>query len=264
MIPQAEPLPLLDVAARSDRGLRRPVNEDAILAADPCFLVADGMGGHEAGDRASRAALAAFGEEFTRPGVASLARIDSALGRARSDVRAISDGAARGAGCTLSGVIRVAHDGLACWYVVNIGDSRVYLQRGEELVRLTRDHSLREELAAAGDPGAASAPGNVITRALGAEDSRHDAWLFPIEAGSRLLVCSDGLTGELDDEQLAGVLAKPTRAGTAVAELLARACAAGGNDNISLVVVDVLAVPTPRAAAAPRDAARETVRAGRS
>ncbi|XPP27585.1 MAG: PP2C family protein-serine/threonine phosphatase [Leucobacter sp.] len=236
----AQATPVLAVAARTDPGLKRAVNEDALLAADPCFLVADGMGGHEAGDRASRAAIAAFGEAFTRPGPASLEEIEEALSAARAAVRAISARTQRGAGCTLTGVIRVVHEEVPYWYVLNVGDSRVYLQRGGELVQLTQDHSLREALRGTNETEAAATPRNVITRALGSEDDRHDAWLLPVETGSRLLVCSDGLTIELADEELGAVLTADGAPGAAADELLRRARAAGGRDNITLIVLDVV------------------------
>lgn len=241
MIAAAAPAPVLDVAARTDPGLRRQVNEDALLAADPCFIVADGMGGHEAGDQASRAAVAAFAEVFTAPGAADLGRIETAIDAARRAVRAIAAGTERGAGCTLTGVIRVVHEGEPYWYVLNVGDSRVYLFRGTRLIQLTHDHSLHSELLAEGSSEAANAPRNVITRALGSEDDRHDAWLLPIESGTRVLVCSDGLTTELDDDQIRAALTVGGRAASVAEDLVARACAAGGSDNISVVVVDVMA-----------------------
>ncbi|MBL5973812.1 MAG: serine/threonine-protein phosphatase [Candidatus Leucobacter sulfamidivorax] len=240
--------PVIEVAARTDVGLKRAVNEDAVLAADPCFLVADGMGGHEAGDRASRAAIAAFGEAFTRPGHATLEEIDRALEAARAAVQEVSDGTRRGAGCTLTGVIRTVHEDEPYWYVLNVGDSRVYLHRGSELVQLTQDHSLREELRGSGEVGADATPRNVITRALGSEDDRHDAWLLPLENGSRLLICSDGLTTEVEDEDLRAVLTVGGRPTSVAEELLRRAHAGGGRDNITIVVLDVVS-----GGAAPRD-----------
>lgn len=233
--------PALEVAVRTDPGLKRKQNEDWLLAADPCFLVADGMGGYEAGDEASRAAIAAFSEEFTAPGPATLERIEAALDRARRDVAAVASRTKRGAGCTLTGVIRIEHHGNPTWYVLNIGDSRVYLHRGNELTQLTQDHSLRSELMSSGSRGAESTPRNVITRALGSEDTRHDAWLLPVETGSRLLVCSDGLTSEVDDEQLRAVMTAGGRPDAVCDELLRMALEAGGRDNITLIVADVLA-----------------------
>lgn len=241
------PSPALAVAARTDRGNRRELNEDALFAADPCFLVADGMGGHERGDAASKAAISAFTEEFTAPGEATVQRIERAIDEARARVHAVAEGTERGAGCTLTGAIRIQHEGLPHWYVLNIGDSRVYLQRGSELQQLTADHSLRSERLAEGDDSGSSTPRNIITRALGSEDDRHDAWLLPLETGSRLLICSDGLTSELPDEQLRGLLAVGGRAETVVDELIRRSLAMGGRDNVTVILVDVLSggVPMP-------------------
>lgn len=253
--------PVLAVAARTDPGLKRRVNEDALLAVDPCFLVADGMGGHEAGDLASRAAIAAFGEMFTQPGAATLARIEAALEAARAAVRAISAGTTRGAGCTLTGVIRTLHEDRPYWYLLNVGDSRVYLHRGSELTLLTRDHSLLEESKGA---GAAAVPRNVITRALGSHDDRHDSWLLPIETGTRLLVCSDGLTAEVADEDLRAVLTVGGRPDAVAEELLRRAHEAGGRDNITIVVVDVVSGGAePPSAPAEEDDTLDRTRPGR-
>lgn len=240
MISLTASTPVLEVAARTDPGRKRAQNEDRLLAADPCFLVADGMGGYEAGDEAARAAIAAFSEEFTAPVPATLERIEVALERARRDVAAIAASRPRGAGCTLTGVVRVEHDGRPMWVVLNIGDSRVYLLRGHTLEQLTRDHSLRSELFEEGDSAAETTPRNVITRALGSDDTRHDAWLLPVENGTRLLICSDGLTSEVDDEQLRAVLSAGGRAEAVSDELLRRALDAGGRDNITLVVADVV------------------------
>lgn len=231
----------LSVAARTDRGLRRDLNEDALLAADPCFLVADGMGGHERGELASRAAISAFGDHFPIPGATTTAAIEVAIAEAQARVKAVALGTKRGAGCTLTGAIRVEHEGEPYWFVLNVGDSRVYVQRQNRLQQITIDHSLREELLLSGNPEAAHTPRNIITRALGNEDDRYDGWMIPIETGSRLLICSDGLTTELSDDVINGVLAAGGRAAAVVDELLRLSLAAGGRDNISIVLVDVLA-----------------------
>ncbi len=236
-----EPQLRFTIAARTDRGKRREINEDALFAADPCFVVADGMGGHEKGDAASKAAISAFSEEFTAPGEATAQQIERALDEARARVDQVAAGTQRGAGCTLTGAVRIAHQGLPHWYVLNVGDSRVYLQRGNTLRQLTADHSLRTERIADGDRTGASTPRNIITRALGSDDDRHDAWLLPIETGSRLLICSDGLSTEVSDDQIEAVLAVGGRTETVVDELLRLALTAGGRDNITLIVVDVVA-----------------------
>jgi protein phosphatase len=246
------PRPQLSVAARTDRGRRREANEDALFAADPCFVVADGMGGHERGDAASKAAISAFSEEFTAPGEATVERIERALAEARARVDQVAESASRGAGCTLTGAIRISHEGAPHWYVLNVGDSRVYLQRRNELRQLTVDHSLRSERIAVGNEQASATPRNIITRALGSDDDRHDAWLLPIETGSRLLVCSDGLSVELSDEQIEAVLAMGGRTESVVDELIRRSLDAGGRDNISVILVDVISggiemIPTAEA-----------------
>ena len=231
----------LTIAARTDRGKRREINEDALFAADPCFIVADGMGGHEKGDAASKAAISAFSEEFTAPGEATVQRIERALDEARRRVHEVAAVTQRGAGCTLAGAIRIEHQGVPHWYVLNVGDSRVYLQRGNSLRQLTIDHSLRSELLAGGDQQGATTPRNIITRALGSDDDRHDAWLLPVETGSRLLICTDGLSSEVSDEQIEAVLAVGGRAESVVDELLRRALDAGGRDNITIILTDVVA-----------------------
>ena len=231
----------LTIAARTDRGKRREINEDALFAADPCFIVADGMGGHEKGDAASKAAISAFSEEFTAPGEATVQRIERALDEARRRVHEVAAATQRGAGCALAGAIRIEHQGVPHWYVLNVGDSRVYLQRGNSLRQLTIDHSLRSELLAGGDQQGATTPRNIITRALGSDDDRHDAWLLPVETGSRLLICTDGLTSEVSDEQIEAVLAVGGRAESVVDELLRRALDAGGRDNVTIIVTDVVA-----------------------
>ncbi|MBN9612532.1 MAG: serine/threonine-protein phosphatase, partial [Actinobacteria bacterium] len=225
----------LDAAARSDVGRRRKVNEDSVLAGKRVFLVADGMGGHEAGDRASAAAVQAFAELATIDRGLTADEVLASLDDARAAVAAVARGTERGAGCTLTGVALIEHEGLPHWYVLNVGDSRVYQHSGLSLLQLTVDHSLQAEQAEAGAPGAASIPRNVITRALGSDDDRHDAWLLPVRQGMRLLLCSDGLTTELSDEQISAVLAVGGRAGSVADELIRFACEAGGRDNVSVV-----------------------------
>jgi serine/threonine protein phosphatase PrpC len=230
-------------ASRTDVGRKRAVNEDSLLAKHPVFIVADGMGGHEAGDRASAAIVREFAPLTGRE--VSLADVTAAVDRAHTQVQQIADGTLRGAGSTLTGVVLVRHDGVLQWLVVNVGDSRVYRMRGNELAQLTIDHSLAQQLVTQGklraDEVATFAKRNVITRAVGAADSPADYWLVPVVSGDRLLVCSDGLTGELVDEAiLAGLTLGGSTEQTVDLE-------SGGRDNISLIVVDVItggAAPT--------------------
>lgn len=228
----------LDFAVLSDVGQRRAVNEDSALALAPSFLVADGMGGHEAGDLASQAAIAAFGERIDPGRPSTVREVSAALDAARTAVALVAEGREKGAGCTLTGAVLVESEGELAWLVLNVGDSRVYLHRGAELQQLTVDHSLRDEVG----PGmlGAKPPRNIITRALGSADTTADSWLLPVETGSRLLICSDGLTTELDDEELRATLTMGGRADAVVEELVRRANEAGGRDNVTVIVVDTI------------------------
>lgn len=231
---------VLDAAARTDVGMRRRVNEDAVLAGRRVFLVADGMGGHEAGDRAAEAAIRAFAELAAAEREIIAQEVAETIDRARAAVAEVARGTERGAGCTLTGVVLIQHEGEPHWYVLNVGDSRVYQHHGSRLMQITSDHSLQAERAEAGHVDAALTPRNVITRALGSDDSRHDAWLLPVRTGVRLLLCSDGLTTELGDAEVGAVLGTAGRAAGAADELIRRACEAGGRDNVSVIVIDTI------------------------
>lgn len=235
----------LAVAAASDPGLRREVNEDSLLAEAPVFIVADGMGGYDAGDRASAAVVGAFRARALGRGFATVDVVREALVAAADEVAAVASGTARGAGSTASGVVLVEHEGDPHWLVFNVGDSRVYRYAGAELAQVTVDHSLVQELLDRGElrrEDLASFPGrNVITRAIGASDGMADSWLLPVVTGERLLICSDGLHSEVDDDVIRAVLATSAPVETAAAALVERAKQHGGRDNISVIVVDVLA-----------------------
>ncbi|MFT4158080.1 MAG: protein phosphatase 2C domain-containing protein [Microbacterium sp.] len=239
---------VLNVAALSDLGLKRAVNEDSVLATSPVFLVADGMGGHEAGDKASQAVVAAFAPLGGTQ--VSTSEIGAALARANEAVAAISAQHARGAGSTVAAVALVEYEDVPQWLVFNVGDSRVYRHHGNELEQLTVDHSLGQELVDAGELRAedlATFPRrNVITRAIGAEDNMADSWLVPVVNGERLLICSDGLSGEVSDESIRATLTMCGLPETAAAALVRRAKQAGGRDNISVVVIDVVSGGLPQ------------------
>lgn len=233
---------VLNVAALTDTGLKRTANEDSVLSSSPIFLVADGMGGHEAGDRASAAVVAAF--QPLGGTTVELGDVRDALSRAAADVEDISAQHRRGAGSTVTGVALVEHEGTPHWLVFNVGDSRVYRHHGNELTQLTIDHSLGQELVDAGELRAEDLQNfsqrNVITRAIGAPDSTADSWLLPVVDGERLLLCSDGLSGEVSDEGIRATLTMCGRPETAASALVRRALQAGGRDNVSVVVIDVV------------------------
>jgi serine/threonine protein phosphatase PrpC len=252
---------VLDWAGRSDIGHKRQVNEDSVLVGPPVFAVADGMGGHAAGDRASAAVverLAALAAD-ARHGYLDVARLDGAHSAAADDIDDFAAHIPIGAGTTVTGALLALLDGEPQFAVFNIGDSRVYLLADGEFSRVTRDHSVVQEMVDAGlidERQAENHPeSNVITRAVGfRENPRPDVWMLPIRPGMRLLLCSDGLTKEVDDRAILGYLAADGSAAETADHLMDAALAAGGRDNVTVVVIDV-ASPTAR----PRRDAKDAV-----
>jgi serine/threonine protein phosphatase PrpC len=232
-------------AATTHPGMRRAVNEDSVFASFPVFVVADGMGGHASGDVASALAIEAFRGLKGRT-LADVECVETAVEHAFESVNANAVGEPAG-GSTLSGTVLVDVDGVAHWLILNIGDSRTYLYEQGRLEQVTVDHSMVQELVETGALRRADArrhPNrNVITRALGAgERQSADVWLRPAERGQRLLVCSDGLSGEVDDHEIAELLGDVSSPAAVAALLLRRALDAGAPDNVTIVVVDVDAV----------------------
>lgn len=235
----------LSVAGVTDPGLKRPKNEDSLLTDGPAFVVADGMGGYESGELASAAVVAAFRDHVVGDRFGEFAEVHAALLDADDRVAEVAQHTSKGAGSTATGVVLVLHGSKPYWLVFNVGDSRVYRHLGSELDQLTVDHSLGRELVDAGQlaPEALATfkERNVITRAIGANDSLADSWLVPVINGERLLLCSDGLHGEVDDESIRAVLTLNGSADSAAQVLVDRAKAHGGRDNITVVVIDVIA-----------------------
>ncbi len=243
--------PLIESASHSDVGAKRVVNEDAVLEQYPCYLVADGMGGHDAGDVASQTAISAFAEIIPAGKPANFQIVSDAYTLARHRVRKLAQQSERGAGCTLSGAIMIEHDGNPTWLIINLGDSRVYQLLAGQLKQITVDHTLRDEMIERGaDPDDPSLPPpNIITRALGGPVDEADTWLIPVHRASKLLICSDGLVNEIADRDLTQMLAAPDSAQAIADMLLDEALDAGARDNVSLIVVDVIDTPeTPEVA----------------
>lgn len=233
----------LRIGSATDTGRVRDHNEDAVLAEGSVLVVADGMGGHAAGEVASGIAVETMRELVGRDELTT----DDVTAQVLTAHRRILDSVAdhreqRGMGTTVTGLVLVTHEGRAHWAVLNVGDSRVYRLLGDDLTRVTVDHSEVQELVDAGvitPAEAAVHPArNVVTRSLGAP-LRHqpDIWLVPPTPGEQFLVCSDGLTNELGDEQLRDILQAHTDPRDAADELVRAAVAAGGRDNVSIVVV---------------------------
>jgi protein phosphatase len=226
----------------TDRGLVREVNEDALLAYPPVFLVADGMGGHDAGDLASRIAVEEFAQ-LAGQAAASADDVHACFARTATRIRGEFTGGRQG-GTTVAGVAVTEHDGGSYWLVFNVGDSRVYRWNEEGLERVSVDHSVVQELLDQGaiDPAeVASHPErHVLTRALGTGEAHEpDYWLLPAGRTDRLLICTDGLTREVGDAELGAVLADVADPQEAAARLVGLALDRGGRDNVSVVVVDV-------------------------
>ena len=237
----------LSWAALSDTGYRRIVNEDSLLARSPIFAVADGMGGHTAGDFASTAVVTRLAEKV-RVDFVTEAALTEALRDAVGDMGRGVGQTDLGTGTTVTGIALTLADGSPYWLVFNIGDSRVYSFRDGTLEQLTVDHSIVQELLDAGaitpEEAEVHPHSNVITRAVGFnEDPVPDYFLFPIVAGSRLLVCSDGLTKELTEHGIRYYLGEGSSPLDAAQQLMDAALGNGGRDNVTVVVVDVLATP---------------------
>lgn len=227
-------------------GYRRAANEDSYLADVPLFAVADGMGGHAHGDRASDAVVRRL-QACVDGDVVAVERVQQALHQATWDIHQL-DAEDRGIGTTVTGAALDVVDGRAVFQVFNVGDSRVYRLTGNELTQVTRDHSVVQELVDAGQLLAADAEGhpesNVITRAVGFSlEPEADLTTVPLETGMRFLLCSDGLTKELPAERIRLHLAARLSARETANALLDAALAQGGRDNITIVVIDVVHAP---------------------
>jgi PPM family protein phosphatase len=230
----------LVIGAATDVGRVREGNEDAYLVDDAMGLVAvaDGMGGHRAGEVASATALEALRAAITsgRPLRESIEDANDAV-----FTKSLTDTSLRGMGTTLTAGTLAAGGTLL---VGHVGDSRAYLLHDGELTQVTTDHSLVEELVREGrltaDEAAVHPQRSIITRALGV-DAAVEVDVYPVELtpGDRVLICSDGLTGMVQADVIAATLRReddPTRAAT---QLIDAANSAGGEDNITVVVVSV-------------------------
>jgi protein phosphatase len=243
---------------KSDTGLARRANEDNFFARAPLFVVADGMGGAQAGEVASRVAADAFAPGLPEGGTTE-ERLATRVLEANSRIHELSreDRERAGMGTTLTAAYLDGEEIV----VAHVGDSRAYLWREGELTRLTRDHSLVDELVRRGkltEEEAAEHPQrSIITRALGPEpDVEVDTRTYRGQAGDLLLLCSDGLTSMISEQLIAGILRGAEGIEQAGRELVDAANAAGGRDNITVVLARIEEVPAgaPAASAAATEA----------
>jgi protein phosphatase len=231
----------LSWGARSDVGLVRSHNEDSFLVRAPLFAVCDGMGGHAAGEVASAIAVQSLADQ------APMNADDILLGAAVEAANtAVIKGASEGKGkagmgstCTC---LLIEDDHMA---IAHVGDSRLYLLHRGTLVRLTHDHSYVEELVDAGEITADEArvhpSRSVITRALGSDpDMYADHFTLNVSTEDRLILCSDGLSSMIEDSEIEAIAVSSATPQAAADNLVAAALTAGGHDNVTVIVVDVI------------------------
>lgn len=233
----------LSWAAVTDTGRRREVNQDAVFASYPLFVVADGMGGHVGGEIASASAIERL-RAVAESGTVTPKTIEKALAHAVKDIASHPEATDDGTGTTVTGVFLDTSGDAPHWVTLNIGDSRVYLVRDGAIVQITTDHSVVQELVAAGRLSPEEAEnhpyGNVITRAVGPSDGvTPDYVRLDALDGDRFVICSDGLTKELTDYGIRHFLEENADPADAASAMLEAALENGGRDNITIIVLDV-------------------------
>ena len=236
----------LHYALRSDVGLLREGNEDSAYAGPRLLAIADGMGGHAAGEVASAVAISAIApldRQNLTDSDAMLDALAAAVASARNTLHdmSISDPAVEGMGTTLTALLWAGSQVAVC----HIGDSRAYLLRDGDLYQITRDHTLIQSLVDEGRLSPAAAANHpqrsLIMRALqGSTDVEPDLAMHEALLGDRYLLCSDGLTDVVGDEAVHGVMSTVADADQAVNQLIALAIRNGGPDNITCIVADVI------------------------
>lgn len=231
-------------AARSDVGNVREHNEDSYLVKTPLFVVADGMGGHEAGEVASRIAVTTM-EAHTPKSTSPEALANAVIMANEAVLQGAQDGTGKpGMGTTLTAAF-VYEDEVT---IAQVGDSRAYLLHDDELHRITRDHSLVADLIEQGRLTESEArfhpQRSVITRALGSDPHMQpDLYTLHVEEGDRLLLCSDGLSSMVCDDVIEEAMLANPIPDDACEALVEEALAAGGLDNVTVVVIDPLGDP---------------------
>ncbi len=231
-------LTVAEEAHKTDTGRQRHANEDSYFARAPLFAVADGMGGAQAGEVASRIAATAFERGRVSKQAPAEGQLEELAQKANREIHRLAqeDSSRAGMGTTLTAAM-VRDDEVSLGHV---GDSRAYVLRNGELKRLTKDHSLVEELRRQGrltEEQAEEHPQrSIITRALGPEPSVNvDTMTFPARAGDVFLLCSDGLTTMVSDDEIRQILTESRSLRSAVSRLVDAANRGGGRDNITAV-----------------------------
>lgn len=242
-------LMLVRWGASSDTGILRVQNEDSYLAQEGIFVVADGMGGHNAGEVASAMAIKMLGEAHAK-GIADANQLAKTIEQINNSIfeAAANQTDQHGMGTTLT-VLALTPNSSSTEVsvaVANIGDSRTYLLRGDEFRQVSVDHSYVQDLVSEGlitrDEARTHARRNIVTRALGIEPTvAVDTWTLPLIIGDRYILCSDGLVDEVTDEAIEKCVKQQIEPQKVTDQLIAIANANGGRDNITVIVVDVVA-----------------------
>lgn len=240
------------VAAKTDMGRVRENNEDkhefflpeddvSLARRGMAFVVCDGMGGHEAGQIASELAVKTFldvyyGHPADDPELAAVNAVAAANRFIMDQARAVP--ARHGMGTTLTALLLLQDQAL----IMNVGDSRCYRMRSQELIQITEDHTWVEETVKSGvmtrEQAEAHPYRHMIMRALGTPDSRSDCFWHPVQIGDTFLLCSDGVTNHVDDAKIAEVLGARSPS-LAAWELVSSALVGGGSDNATVIVVRI-------------------------
>ncbi len=229
----------MKVVWKSDCGRQRMNNEDAVYVTDTMFVVADGMGGHNAGEVASRMAVEEVSHMVIDVSDDFCTCLRRAFEKANHKIFAAAVGDWTGMGTTMD--VCIYHDGAL--HIGHVGDSRVYLLRNRQLTQITVDHSYVEMLVSRGEITAEEAKHypmqHMITRAVGvAQEVQMDYYLQKIEQGDRIVACTDGLTNMLSDEDIVRLIDTSSSLTQALDRLVDAANEAGGGDNISVVLAD--------------------------
>ncbi len=229
----------------TDVGLIRELNEDSFIAMEPVFAVADGMGGHDAGEVASSICVRMLAASSIMDGArlhVSMDDLEELIEQVDQQIRSEAGG---NAGTTLTGVVLVEESSVPQWLFFNVGDSRAYRLSAGTFGQISVDHSEVQELVDVGqlteDQARTHPRRHVVTRALGTgDDTEADFWLLPAEHGDRLLLCSDGLSGEITDDEICSILSAAGDPQDACDELIAAALRSGARDNVTVIVVDAM------------------------
>ena len=242
---------MVQIGFKSHRGIVRKNNEDAcfVIPGNDVYIVADGVGGNNSGEVASRTAVENIAGYVNDNDIRSMTTpeeifgfMTEAVGCANTAIYTMGTDQTRYKGMATTVVMAYLYHGEA--YIANLGDSRAYVYRDHEMIRITKDHTYVNELIDKGviteDEAEVHKQKNVITRALGAEpDASPDFYKLPLNSEDVLLLCTDGLYGEVGEAAMSQILAEGKNMNDTCADLVDAALQSGGRDNITVICVRV-------------------------